>query len=111
MQLSVLLSALISFVILATASPTPGAISKRSFEGNTLDTNFGRDLLVESKKRKELESRIAYDDDDVPSTGGKKRRELATHLAYSDDDVPGGGARSAMNRGEGIYKHLNRIEM
>ncbi|KAG1787740.1 uncharacterized protein HD556DRAFT_936243 [Suillus plorans] len=51
MQLSVLLSALISFVILTAASPTPGAISKRSFERRELDTNFQRDLLEEDKKR------------------------------------------------------------
>ncbi|KAG1804293.1 hypothetical protein EV424DRAFT_308090 [Suillus variegatus] len=84
MQLSVLLSALISFVILATASPTPGAISKRSSELNTLDTYFRHDYLVESKKRKELESHITYNDDDVLSTGGKKRNELESRIAYDN---------------------------
>ncbi|KAG1787739.1 uncharacterized protein HD556DRAFT_1448422 [Suillus plorans] len=64
MQLSVLLSALISFVILAAASPTPGAISKRSFERRELDTNFQRDLLEEHNKRKELGSGIEYDGHD-----------------------------------------------
>ncbi|KAG2086665.1 uncharacterized protein F5147DRAFT_75888 [Suillus discolor] len=84
MQLSVLLSALISFVILATASPTPGAISKRSFERNTLDTYFRGDLLVGSKKRKELATHLAYSDDDVPSTGGKECDELESRIAYDN---------------------------
>ncbi|KAG1804290.1 hypothetical protein EV424DRAFT_1544707 [Suillus variegatus] len=68
MQLSVLLSALISFVILAAASPTPGAISKRSFERGErgeLDTNFQRDLLEEHKKRKELGTGIVTNYDEV----------------------------------------------
>ncbi|KAG2130634.1 uncharacterized protein EDB93DRAFT_1255831 [Suillus bovinus] len=58
MQFSVLFSALISFVILAAASPTPGAISKRSFKRENLDINFPRDLLEETKKR-ERESEYA----------------------------------------------------
>lgn len=37
MQRSVLLSALISLVVFAAASPTPGAISKRSLEQDKLD--------------------------------------------------------------------------
>ncbi|KAG2106563.1 uncharacterized protein F5147DRAFT_837793 [Suillus discolor] len=45
MQLSVLFTALVSFVILAAASPAaPGAISKRFFKRENLDINFERDL-------------------------------------------------------------------
>ncbi|KAG1791850.1 uncharacterized protein HD556DRAFT_623897 [Suillus plorans] len=45
MQLSVLFTALVSFVILAAASPVaPGAISKRSFKRENLDINFERHL-------------------------------------------------------------------
>ncbi|KAG2757655.1 hypothetical protein P692DRAFT_20824487 [Suillus brevipes Sb2] len=61
MKRFVLLTALISLVITAAASPTPGAISKRSFERNQLDANFQRDLL---KKREELNTDINYDDVD-----------------------------------------------
>ncbi|KAG2038191.1 hypothetical protein BDR03DRAFT_1010122 [Suillus americanus] len=56
MQLSVLFSAFVSFAILAAASPTPGAISKRSSKRENLDINFQRDLLGE--KREELESNL-----------------------------------------------------
>ncbi|KAG1860186.1 hypothetical protein DFJ58DRAFT_744583 [Suillus subalutaceus] len=58
MQLSVLFSAFVSFAILAAASPTPGAISKRSSKRENLDINFQRDLLEESVKREELESNL-----------------------------------------------------
>lgn len=56
MQLSVLFSAFMSFVILAAASPALGAISERSStKRENLDINFQRDLLEESK-REELET-------------------------------------------------------
>ncbi|KAG1856577.1 hypothetical protein C8R48DRAFT_775979 [Suillus tomentosus] len=78
MQLSVFLSALISsFVILAAASPMPGAISKRSFERRErgeLDTNFQRDLIEEDKKREELKTDfIIYAWYDGPGTGGPRK--------------------------------------
>ncbi|KAG1767494.1 hypothetical protein EV702DRAFT_1254504 [Suillus placidus] len=60
MQLSVLFSALVSFVILAAASPASGAISKCSSKRENLGINFQRDLQEESnlKKREELETDI-----------------------------------------------------
>ncbi|KAG2031944.1 hypothetical protein BDR03DRAFT_1015657 [Suillus americanus] len=58
MQLSVLFSAFLSFVVLAAASPTPGAISGRSYKRENLDISFQRDLLEESKKREELEEDV-----------------------------------------------------
>ncbi|KAG1753048.1 hypothetical protein EDD22DRAFT_957589 [Suillus occidentalis] len=61
MQRFVLLTALISLVITAAASPTPEGISKRSFERNQIDANFQRDL---PEKREELGTAINYDDVD-----------------------------------------------
>ncbi|KAG2059411.1 hypothetical protein BDR06DRAFT_725087 [Suillus hirtellus] len=104
MQLSVLLSALISsFVILAAASPMPGAISK--LERQELDRNFQRDLLEEDKKREELKTDfIIYAWYDGPGTGGrynlfviysfthctftpdKKRKELGSGIEYDGHD-------------------------
>ncbi|KAG1852835.1 hypothetical protein DFJ58DRAFT_399100 [Suillus subalutaceus] len=84
MQLSVLLSALISLVILTAASPTPGAISKRSFERDNLDTNFQRGAL-EGKKREELKSDfVIYAWYDGPGSGDKKRKELGSGINYDD---------------------------
>ncbi|KAG1780750.1 hypothetical protein EV702DRAFT_1194231 [Suillus placidus] len=74
MQLSVFLSALISFVILAAASPMPEAISKRSSKRENLDINFQRDLLEEAKKREELEA------------------NLVAYIGYGGD-VPGGPSK------------------
>ncbi|KAG1883785.1 hypothetical protein F4604DRAFT_263798 [Suillus subluteus] len=85
MQLSVLLSAFISLVILAAASPTPGAISKRPFKRDNLDTNFQRDPLEEGKKREELKSDfIIYAWYDGPGSGDKKRKELGSGINYDD---------------------------
>ncbi|KAG2143207.1 hypothetical protein BD769DRAFT_1661650 [Suillus cothurnatus] len=87
MQLSVLLGALISLVFFAAASPMPGAISKRSFERENLDTNFQRDIQDESKKRKELNSDfIIYAWYDGPGTGDKKRKELGSGNDYDKVD-------------------------
>ncbi|KAG1787737.1 uncharacterized protein HD556DRAFT_936293 [Suillus plorans] len=88
MQRHVLLSALISsFIILAAASPMPGAISKRSFERRELDTNFQRDLLEEDKKREELKTDfIIYAWYDGPGTGDKKRKELGSGIEYDGHD-------------------------
>ncbi|KAG2360662.1 hypothetical protein BDR07DRAFT_1486783 [Suillus spraguei] len=58
MQPYVLFSAFVSFIILATASPAPGTISKRSSKRENLGIIIQRDLLEESKKREELESDI-----------------------------------------------------
>ncbi|KAG1814936.1 hypothetical protein EV424DRAFT_1541168 [Suillus variegatus] len=85
MQLSVLLTALVSFVILAAASPAaPGAISKRSFKRENLDINFERDLLKtgledydQPDKREQLKT--DYDQPD-------KREQLKTGL--DDYDQP-----------------------
>ncbi|KAG1810681.1 uncharacterized protein BJ212DRAFT_1484243 [Suillus subaureus] len=83
MQLSVLLSALISLAILAAASPTPGAISKRSFERKNLNTN----LPEEGKKREELKSDfIIYAWYDGPGSGDKKRKELGSGINYDEVD-------------------------
>ncbi|KIK39389.1 hypothetical protein CY34DRAFT_808379, partial [Suillus luteus UH-Slu-Lm8-n1] len=60
-RFSVLLTALISFVITAAASPTPGDISN-GFERSQIDANFQRDL---PEKRKELETGIETNYDDV----------------------------------------------
>ncbi|KAG2106562.1 uncharacterized protein F5147DRAFT_774842 [Suillus discolor] len=88
MQLSVLFTALVSFVILAAASPAaPGAISKRSFKRENLDINFERDLLKtdlddsdQPYKREELMDGL--DDYDQPD----KREELMDGL--DDYDQP-----------------------
>lgn len=86
MQLSVLLSALLSLVILAAASPTPGAISRRSFERDNLDTNFRRTLPEEGKKREELKSDfIIYSWYDGPGND-KKRKELESGINYDEVD-------------------------
>ncbi|KAG2148197.1 uncharacterized protein EDB93DRAFT_1250264 [Suillus bovinus] len=87
MQLSILLGALVSFAILAAASLTPRAISKRAFEGETLGTDFQRDLQEESKKREELKTDfIIYAWYDGPGSGEKKRKELETGINYDEVD-------------------------
>ncbi|KAG1775331.1 hypothetical protein EV702DRAFT_1117930 [Suillus placidus] len=84
MQLSVLFGAPVSFVILAAASPAPGAISKRSSKRENLDINFQRDLLEESKKREELEteimSYIGYAGEGPGGPSEAKTRELQSGL-------------------------------
>ncbi|KAG2031943.1 hypothetical protein BDR03DRAFT_971437, partial [Suillus americanus] len=71
MQLSVLFSALLSFVILAAASPTPGAISKRSSKRENLDINSQRDLLEERKEIAYALSYLSYGtDEEARAQGG-----------------------------------------
>ncbi|KAG2070304.1 hypothetical protein BDR04DRAFT_1100220 [Suillus decipiens] len=83
MQLSVLFSALVSLVILATALPTPGATLKRSYKR-------------ESKKRDELETNlvgyIGYGGGSGASRAIKERDELESNLVgyIGYDDGPGG---------------------
>ncbi|KAG2119350.1 hypothetical protein DEU56DRAFT_125834 [Suillus clintonianus] len=88
MQLSVLFSALISFVILAAAAPTPRAISieELSSKRKELDTNSQRDLLEEGRKPDQLEtnsvtyiSYVTLDGLVIPED--KKREELGTNNA------------------------------
>ncbi|KAG1788770.1 uncharacterized protein HD556DRAFT_1529835 [Suillus plorans] len=87
MQLSVLFSALISFVILAAASPTPEAFSKRSSKREKPGNNFQRDSLEESKKREELGTNLieyinyyARDGSSSISGASEKREGLGTNL-------------------------------
>ncbi|KAG2335956.1 hypothetical protein BDR05DRAFT_1063742, partial [Suillus weaverae] len=77
MQLSVLFSALVSFVILAAASPTPAeAISKRS---SKRELQTGLDDYDELDKKRELQTGLDdYDELD-------KKRELQTGLDDYDE--------------------------
>ncbi|KAG1858911.1 hypothetical protein F4604DRAFT_1794009 [Suillus subluteus] len=79
MQLPVLLSALVSFVILAAASPTPGAISQISSKRENLDINFQRDLLGKSTER---ELATGLNDDQVDS-----KRDFEDYCASDYNDV------------------------
>lgn len=84
MQRSLLLSTLISLVVLAAALPTPGAISKRSFERDAL--NGAVVAEGHNEKREELKTDfIIYAWYDGPGSGGKKREELGS--AINDDDL------------------------
>ncbi|KAG2751565.1 hypothetical protein P692DRAFT_20726931 [Suillus brevipes Sb2] len=68
MQRLVLLGALMSLVVLAAASPTPGAISKRSLEQDKIDSA----VVAEghNEKREELKTDfIIYAWYDGPGTG------------------------------------------
>ncbi|KAG1818757.1 uncharacterized protein BJ212DRAFT_1479735 [Suillus subaureus] len=103
MQLSVLFSAFVSFAILAAASPTQGAISKRSSKRENLDINFQRDLLEESEKRAELEANLVgyidYGGGSGPSEANEKREELEANLV-GYVDYGGGGISEATEKRE-----------
>ncbi|KAG1722809.1 hypothetical protein EDB19DRAFT_1766233 [Suillus lakei] len=88
MQLSVLLSALISVTVFVAASPTPGVTLRSSSKREELDTKFERDLPEEGKKSNRLEiNLVLYADYGATGTGdgpviaegiNKKREELET---------------------------------
>ncbi|KAG0697877.1 hypothetical protein DFH29DRAFT_129903 [Suillus ampliporus] len=97
MQLFLLFSALMSVVILATASPTPGAMAKRSSKREELGMNFfQRDDSEEGKKREELESNTIiyawYDGpgggDDVEVEGGLYICHLSIYVSNLLHQVP-----------------------
>ncbi|KAG1740986.1 hypothetical protein EDB19DRAFT_2038991 [Suillus lakei] len=104
MQLSVLLSALVSVVVFVAASPTPGATSRSLSKREELDTKFERDLPEEGKKPNELETNLVlYADYGATGTGdgpvvaegiNKKRDELKTDfIIYAWYDGPGSGGK------------------
>ncbi|KAG1860132.1 hypothetical protein DFJ58DRAFT_278661 [Suillus subalutaceus] len=83
MQLPVLLSALVSFVILAAASPTPGAISKLSSKRENLDISFQRDLLGKSMERELATGLNDYSDYDQVD----RKRDFEDYCSSDYNDV------------------------
>ncbi|KAG2139757.1 hypothetical protein DEU56DRAFT_912021 [Suillus clintonianus] len=119
MQLSAIFSALVSFVILAAASPTPRAIEQLSSKREELDTNSQRDLLEEGRKLDELETNsvtyISYVTRDglvIPEGITKKREELDTGtIIYAWYDGPGGGDKKREELETNFVDHEPREEL
>ncbi|KAG1721139.1 hypothetical protein EDB19DRAFT_1773832 [Suillus lakei] len=90
MQLSVLLSALVSVTVFVAASPTPGVTLRSSYKREKLDTKFECDLPEEGKKSNRLEINLMlYADYSAMGTGdgpviaegiNKKHEELETNF-------------------------------
>ncbi|KAG1722818.1 hypothetical protein EDB19DRAFT_2029259 [Suillus lakei] len=86
MQLSVLLSALVSVTVFVAVSPTPGVTLRSSCKREKLDTKFECDLpeegdgpvIAEGINKKHEELKTNFIDYKVGSTKDKKREKLET---------------------------------
>ncbi|KAG1722526.1 hypothetical protein EDB19DRAFT_1724923 [Suillus lakei] len=120
MQLSVLLSALVSVVVFVAASPTPGATSGSPYKREELDTKFERDLPEEGKKSNELEtSLVLYADYGATGTGdgpvvaegiNKKREDLGAYFDLYKVGSSGDKKREDLGAYFDLYKAGSTVD-